>query len=56
MSLESHFVSMSDFPALSSIRHLRNANALHSWVSGYTFSQRSYTGVITPMRMHVKSA
>ena len=54
MSLGSHFVSIADFRAVSSTRHQRNANALHSWVPGYTFSQRGYTGVITPLRMHVQ--
>ena len=27
---------------------------MHSWLPGYTFSQRSYTGVTSPLRMHVK--
>ena len=48
------FVIMSDFPAVSSTRHRRNANALHSWVPEYTFSQRGYTGVTSPLRMHIQ--
>ena len=47
-------LSMSDFPGVSSTRHRRNANALHSWVPGYTFSQRGYIGVTSPLRMHVQ--
>ena len=47
-------LSMSDFPAVSSTRHRRNANALHSWVPRYTFSQRGYIGVTSPLRMHVQ--
>ena len=47
-------VNMSNFLGVSSTRHRRNANALHSWVPGYTFSQRGYTGVISPLRMHVQ--
>ena len=47
-------LSMSDFLGVSSTRHQRNANALHSWVPGYIFSQRGYTGVTSPLRMHVQ--
>ena len=54
MSLGSHFVSMSDSPTISSTRHRRNVNALHLWIPEYTFSQRGYTGVTSPLRMHVE--
>ena len=27
---------------------------MHSWLLGYSFSQRSYTGITSPLRMHVK--
>ena len=27
---------------------------MHSWLPRYTFSQRNYTGVTSPLRMHVK--
>ena len=27
---------------------------MHSWLPRYTFSQRSYTGVTSPLRMHIK--
>ena len=32
----------------------KSKNAVHSWILGYTFSQRSYIGVTSPLRMHVK--
>ena len=32
----------------------RSRNAMHSWVPGYTFSQRSYIDVTSPLRMHIK--
>ena len=32
----------------------RNKNAVHSWLPGYTFSQKSYTGVTSPLRMHIQ--
>ena len=47
-------LNMSDFPGVSSTRHRRNTNALHSWIPRYTFSQRGYTGVTNPLRMHVQ--
>ena len=47
-------LSMSDFLSVSSTRHRRNPNALHSWVPGSTFSQRDYTGVTSPLRMYVQ--
>ena len=32
----------------------RNTNAVHPWVLWYIFSQRRYTGITSPLRMHVK--
>ena len=32
----------------------KNKNAVHLWLPGYTFSQKNYTSVTSPLRMHIK--